>query len=470
MSVKTLTLSEIAEINPSLGVSLDETDEVSFVPMGAFSEVTASVVAEEIRQFGQVKKGFTGFRSGDVIFAKITPCFENGKIGLANISRDVGFGSTEFHVIRARPEMADPRFLHHFLRLGSVRLSGTKRMTGSAGQRRVPKSFLESLPVPALPLDEQRRIAAILDQAEELRAKRRAALALLDQLPQAIFLEMFGDPATNPMGWPIRSVGDICEVKGGKRLPKGEDYAPHPTPFRYIRVTDLRGGVVDESNLAFLKPEVQAKIRRYIVNEGDVIISIAGSIGIIAPVGKSLDGANLTENAARLVPCRQGEYVARFLSAMLQSEHAQRQIGTHIGQVTIGKLALFRIEKIMLPLPPVDLQRQFANRIEAIHRAKATHQSALAALDALFGSLQHRAFAGELSPAHSVAAPPDLVTAPTDPEPAASHPGEALTEPVAAPAEPDAAAARSDEPPTQPDRASVEPDSARSSSPTTTSR
>jgi type I restriction enzyme S subunit len=128
MSVKAIPLTEIAEINPSLGVSLADTDDVSFVPMGAFSEVTASVMAEETRQYVQVKKGFTAFRSGDVIFAKITPCFENGKIGLANISRNVGFGSTEFHVIRAKPGKADARFIHHFLRQGSVRLSGTKRM------------------------------------------------------------------------------------------------------------------------------------------------------------------------------------------------------------------------------------------------------------------------------------------------------------------------------------------------------
>ena len=90
-------------------------------------------------------------------------------------------------------------------------------------------------PNPLPSLLEQRRIAEILDKADALRAKRRAALAQLDILTQSIFLDMFGDPATNPKGWPVVTIADICEVKGGKRLPKGEEYSSTPTPHRYIR-------------------------------------------------------------------------------------------------------------------------------------------------------------------------------------------------------------------------------------------
>ena len=235
----------------------------------------------------------------------------------------------------------------------------------------------------------------MLDQAEALRAKRRAALAQLDTLTQAIVLGLFGDPATNPRGWPVRRIGDLCEVKGGKRLPKGEEYSSTPTPVRYIRVTDLNAGVVDESALVFLKPEVQATIARYIVNTGDVIISIAGSIGLVAPVPPSLDGANLTENAAKLVPRVGSIYDSGYLAALLQTPFAQSQIRSHIGQVTIGKLALFRIEKLQVPLPPLDLQREFVCRITAVKTLKTIHRAALAELDALFASLQHRAFRGE---------------------------------------------------------------------------
>lgn len=254
---------------------------------------------------------------------------------------------------------------------------------------------LLEVPVPSERGDRM-RIGEILDRAEALRAKRRAALAQLDTLTQSIFLEMFGDPSKNPQRWPLKAVGEIAEVKGGKRLPKGEEYSLARTPFRYIRVTDLRGGSVDEGAVVYLKPEVQAKIARYIVNTGDVIISIAGSIGLIAPVPSSLDGANLTENAAKLVQREEGGYDSRYLAAVLQMPAIQSQIASHIGQVTIGKLALFRIEKLTVPLPPVALQEEFVRRLAQVAALKSGSLGSLAGFDALFASLQHRAFRGEL--------------------------------------------------------------------------
>lgn len=260
----------------------------------------------------------------------------------------------------------------------------------------VNKSRFSELRIPVPPLEEQRRIAAILDQAETLRTQRRQALAHLDLLTQSLFLDMFGDPTTNPKGWELKTIGELCEVKGGKRLPKGAEYSSTPTQYRYIRVTNLSNGQVDESALLYLTPEVQRSIARYVVAKGDVIISIAGSIGLIAPVPASLHGANLTENAAKLVARRAGEYLPDFLAFMLSTKSVQDQIDSHVGQVTIGKLALFRIEKLAVPLPPLSLQQTFATRIQAIEALKATHHTALAQLDALFASLQQRAFAGEL--------------------------------------------------------------------------
>lgn len=388
MSVKTLTLSEIAEINPSLGVSLDETDEVSFVPMGAFSEVTASVVAEETRQFGQVKKGFTGFRSGDVIFAKITPCFENGKIGLANISRDVGFGSTEFHVIRARPEMADPRFLHHFLRLGSVRLSGTKRMTGSAGQRRVPKSFLESLPVPALPLDEQRRIAAMLDKAEELRAKRRAAIALLDQLPQAIFLEMFGD------GVPLKSLSELAELKRG---PFGGALRKEFFVESGFKVYEQGNVIADDFEIGnyFIDERRFSKMRGFEIAPDDLLVSCSGTLGRIAQVPRNAAPGLINQALLRL-RVRNDQMRPTFLRLALQS-HAVQQVlaGFSRGSGLQNFPPMSEVRSLLIPAPDLHAQDKFIVRVEQIAGIRAAYQSVLGESHALFTSLQWSAFSGD---------------------------------------------------------------------------
>ena len=297
-------------------------------------------------------------------------------------------------IVRPTQEI-ERNYLRHWLESQDAR----SQMLGSTVTGTISNlslSQLGELRVPVTPLEEQRRIAAILDQAETLRTQRRTALALLDRLTQSLFLEMFGDPAINQKGWEVKTIEELCEVKGGKRLPKGAEYSPTPTPYRYIRVTNLSYGQVDQNQLLYLTPEVQKSIERYVVNTGDVIISIAGSIGLIAPVPASLDGANLTENAAKLVQRRAGDYLPDFLAFMLGTKAIQDQIQSHVGQVTIGKLALFRIEKLNVPLPPLPLQQTFATRIASIDALKATHRRALAALDALFASLQQREFTGAL--------------------------------------------------------------------------
>ncbi len=338
---------------------------------------------------GELASSKFAFTPQHLLYGKLRPY-------LAKIARPdfEGICSTDILPVLPGPDL-DRSYLAWLLLAPEMVALANSRATGANLPRLSPTALAE-LRIPLPPLPEQERIAEILDKADALRAKRRAALAQLDTLTQSIFLDMFGDPATNPKGWPVVSIADICEVKGGKRLPKGEEYSPVPTPFRYIRVLDLKAGRVDESALVHLKPEIQAAIARYVVNAGDVIISIAGSIGLVAPVPESLDGVNLTENAAKLVPRTAGEYEAEYLAQFLSTDQAQGQIGSHVGQVTIGKLALFRIEKLKVPLPPITLQRAFIQRVSAVASLAAEQHKSQLRLANLFASLQHRAFRGEL--------------------------------------------------------------------------
>lgn len=234
--MKAVLLEDVAELNPRFAEKLSADDEVAFVPMAALSAEAASVTAEETRTYAQVAKGYTSFASGDVLVAKITPCFENGKIAQTRLSKPIGFGSTEFHVVRPRPGKLDGRYAHHFLRLENVRTAGERRMTGSGGQRRVPENYLAKLQIPLPQLPEQRRIAAVLDKADELRAKRRAALAELDTLTQSIFLEMFGDPYRNPKKWPQVRLDGVCSLVNGRAF-KPEEWEAEGLPI--IRIQNL---------------------------------------------------------------------------------------------------------------------------------------------------------------------------------------------------------------------------------------
>ncbi len=353
-----------------------KTPQSEFLPRGRFAVVDQG--KELIAGFVDDEARLCHAELPVIVFGDHTRCFKY-------VDFPFCIGADGVKVLRPTPGI-DAKYLYRYLR--------QLRLTEGGYDRHFKYLRRSSVLLP--PVSEQHQIAEVLDQVEALRAKRRAALAQLDTLAQAIFLDLSGDPATNPMRWPERLLGDLCEVKGGKRLPKGEEYSLHPTPFRYIRVLDLKGGVVDEAGLVFLKPEIQKQIERYTVNTGDVIISIAGSIGLIASVPVSLNGANLTENAAKLVPRNRETFNAEYLAALLRSPYGQSQIGSQVGQVTIGKLALFRIEKIRLPLPPLTLQHEFACRVAAVERLKAAQRASLTHLDALFASLQHRAFRGEL--------------------------------------------------------------------------
>ncbi|MCX6984659.1 MAG: restriction endonuclease subunit S [Lentisphaerae bacterium] len=270
---KTISLGEVAELNPRLTEKLPEDEEVSFIPMSAVSAETKTITCEETRNYASVAKGYTPFIFGDVLIAKITPCFENGKIAQASLSHHIGFGSTEFHVIRPKKGKLDGRYVLHFLRQEHIRIMGERRMTGSAGQRRVPENFLFHLEISIPPLPEQKRIAEVLDKADELRAKRRAAIEKLDSLTQSIFLEMFGDPSTNPKGWKIHKIRDLLESASYGTSEKSGATGEFPV----LRMNNIsRTGAMDFGDLKFMELDAKYK-ERYLVKKGDVLFNRTNS-------------------------------------------------------------------------------------------------------------------------------------------------------------------------------------------------
>ena len=136
-------LGDICIINPKTPV-IDDNCTVSFVPMPRVGE-NGEFDASDIKMYHEVKKGFTYFQNGDILFAKITPCMENGKGAVASsLENGIGFGSTEFHVLRPKDNLATSEWIYYLLSWSAFRKEAEKNMTGSAGQKRVPKSFLEN--------------------------------------------------------------------------------------------------------------------------------------------------------------------------------------------------------------------------------------------------------------------------------------------------------------------------------------
>lgn len=160
-NIKPLKL--VAEINPSLSKRLDDNDDVSFIPMECVSDLDGNI--KEKRVCKASKKGLTKFENGDVIWAKITPCMQNGKSAVVyDLKNGVGYGSTEFYVIRTNKRVLMPEYLHYLLRMYRVREEAVNYFSGSAGQQRVRKSFLEELNIPLPSLEEQNSIVKQLDE------------------------------------------------------------------------------------------------------------------------------------------------------------------------------------------------------------------------------------------------------------------------------------------------------------------
>ena len=394
MSVRIARLDNLCEINPRMPRTLSDDDAASFLPMAAVSE-NGSIDFEEQRAVREVKKGYTYFERGDVLVAKITPCFENGKAARTDkLTNPFGFGSTEFHVLRAGKEV-DSSYLFHLIWNSKFREIGANNMTGSAGQKRVPVDFLRRLEIPLPPLPEQRRIAAILDKADALRRKRKHTIELLDSLMQSIFLEMFvegHDPA-----WPVCTVDELAtDIRTG---PFGSQLLHSEFVDEGIAVLGIDNAVSNEfqwSARRYITPEKYKRLLRYTVKPHDVIITIMGTCGRCAVVPEDIPLAIntkhlccITLDARRCLP--------EFLhAAFLRHPSVLEQLGVQAKGAVMPGLNMGIIKSLQIPMPPVAKQQGFAEVVQSLREQGGLQSLALDTNEALFSSLQHRAFSGQL--------------------------------------------------------------------------
>jgi type I restriction enzyme S subunit len=190
-------LGQVCEINPRRPGNMNRDDDqpTTFVPMEAVDEQTGTILWPQVRPFMDVKRGYTYFAERDVLFSKITPCMQNGKHAIAyDLIDGLGFGTTEFHVIRSSP-IITPEWIHLFLRQPRILQAAEAHFTGSVGQQRVPRGFLDALEIPLPPLQEQKRLVAILNEklaaVEKARAAAQAQLEIINKMPAALLRQAF---------------------------------------------------------------------------------------------------------------------------------------------------------------------------------------------------------------------------------------------------------------------------------------
>ncbi|MDT7523416.1 restriction endonuclease subunit S [Rhodoferax sp. TBRC 17198] len=272
-------------------------------------------------------------------------------------------------VVRPKHKLLNSRFLFHVTQSRNFQ-NQLDRAANKSSQAGVYLGKLGDVEVPIPPLEEQRRIAAILDQAETLLTQRRQALAHLDTLTQSLFLDMFGDVERNPKGHPKMSLGSLVKLKSGDFLPASKMAAAGQHP--------VYGG-----------NGINGLHDSYMFEESKIVIGRVGAYCGCVHVTKPQSW--ITDNALYLDSVDQACDMVYLAFAL--TEARLNQYASQSGQPLISGS---RISPVPMLVPPLSLQQTFATRIQAIEALKATHRTALAQLDALFASLQQRAFAGEL--------------------------------------------------------------------------
>jgi type I restriction enzyme S subunit len=298
--------------------------------------------------------------------------------------------------VRVDQSQASPGYVFHFLRspMGQKSIALDFRGATVGG---ISRDFAKKVRLPLPPLPEQRRIAEILDKADALRAKRRAALAQLDTLTQSIFLDMFGDPATNPCRWSMATLGQIADVQGGLQISGARDALPYEVP--YLRVANVHRGFLDLSEIKSLRA-TESEVRRTRLENDDLLI-VEGH-GNPAEIGRGAlwDGSIpecVHQNHLIRVRLTPGMVTPLFAAAYINSEGGRRHL-LRAGKTTSGlnTISVSEVRSVPIAIPPFPLQQEFIRRVNGVELLKTRNQTSITQFDLLFESIQYRAFNGGL--------------------------------------------------------------------------
>ncbi len=397
---KESTLGKVCLIKPpkqEVKKRLSDNDLVSFVPMSNLGIYAKELVLNENKPLDEVYGSYTYFANKDVLLAKITPCFENGKLGIASgLTNGVGFGSSEYIVLRSQGEI-DPEFLFYFLSQDSFREAGTKLMTGAVGHKRVPNDFVENYPI-LYPntIDKQKRVVKILDEAFE-KIDKAIAITKKNLTNAHEFFESYLNNI-------FSQKSDDWEEASLDRYIKFIDYrGKTPTKvnegLRLITAKNVRMGFLQEEPKEFVDSDIyKTWMTRGVPKKEDVLFTTEAPLGLVC----QLDTDEKVVFAQRIIILQPDRKILNpsFLSYMLRSNIYQKLIGDKSTGATAQGIKASLLKKIIIYFPDIDTQNMISKQIFDVLNATQTLEQIylhkLNVLSELKQSLLKKAFSGEL--------------------------------------------------------------------------
>jgi type I restriction enzyme S subunit len=355
------------------------------------------LIPKQTKPLAEVAGSYTYFADGDVLLAKITPCFENGKLGIAtNLVNGTGFGSSEYFVFRPNNTLTN-EWLYYFLSREAFRNEGANRMSGAVGHKRVAKEFVEAYPIPVPPVPEQQRIVGILDEAFDGIATAKAnaeknlqnARALFESRLQAVFTQ-------RGQGWVETTIGEhihFIDYRG--RTPEKT-----ASGLRLITAKNVKMGYIQETPKEFVAPKsYDGWMTRGIPRLGDVLFTTEAPLANVA----QLDTDDKVVFAQRIIIMQAdaSKLDSTFLKYLLLSQPIQQRIRTKGTGATVQGIKARLLKTIEISFPSsLSHQRQIAGELDSLReetqRLESIYQQKLAALEELKKSLLHQAFSGQL--------------------------------------------------------------------------
>ena len=366
-----MKLKDICEINPRMQ-KIDDSTEVSFVSMPSVSE-DGKIDTTDIRRYSDVKKGYTSFKENDVLFAKITPCMENGKGAIARGLRNgYGCGSSEFHVLRSN-DKAMPEWIYCLTSWQRFREKAEKHMTGSAGQRRVPKQYLENYEIRLPGLKVQAQQVETLMHLRSIIDRRITEVRSFDELIKARFVEMFGDLADPACKWEKCKLVDVCvnsdDIKCG---PFGTQLGKDEYTEEGVAVWEIPQINSEFRTLPthFVTEKKAEELDAYSIIPGDIAMSRKGNVGRCAVFPSSFENGIIHSDVLR-IRLNEMKALPEFMMRQLHySGDIQHQIELVSSGAIMAGINVTKLKQILIYLPPMNLQSEFVKFVAQVDKSE----------------------------------------------------------------------------------------------------
>lgn len=376
LAVKDLVkLGDCCELNPCAPQNLPNI-LYSFVPMSAIG-INGEIDNSEYRKLEDLKGGYSYFINGDVLFAKITPCMENGKGAVAlNLKNNIGFGSTEFHVLRPKTNVISSYWLYLLTKTDKFRQAAEKSMTGSAGQKRVPISFIRNYQI-ALPIiTEQHRIEKIIYKINEILGFLEKKLNKFNMLINSRFMEMFGNAVLNDKHWDVKPLLQLSSLITNGNTPAGGSENYVSTGVMFLRSQNIWRKTIDLKDIVFIDQKTHENLKRSNLQNKDILITKTGRINTEnsslgrAAIFYGKNGSANINGHVYLVRIK-GTVLPEFVLEVLTSKEYRDYIRkVCVGGIDKRQINLEHVEQFPIILPPIDLQNQFVSFIKKIDKSK----------------------------------------------------------------------------------------------------